>query len=163
MQEANKEKVINLVSRDARGLPVSQDLPRLLRHITLFGGKTKLFPKEDETTHVRALFQLLVGISDQLVGDHKDIDGTFWNFFKENSLPQITKTPESIDDRLKIPTISDEKIKLAIKFILKSFLGSTTEAKILFILTNPSCKIEIFIKDNQIQISDSPINTKPVC
>lgn len=47
MQQSNKDKVRNLVSRSVNALPVAQDLPRLLKHIQLLEGENLLVdPKQ---------------------------------------------------------------------------------------------------------------------
>src|SRR5688572_9482577 len=99
MQEQNKEKVKNILTRSFHSLPLANDLPRLAKHIRIFRDEQLLFPS-DEHCEIAAdyLYYIILHLSRLLVGDNQEelVKNSFDNYFKRKGKEdKISKDDEN--------------------------------------------------------------------
>eukprot|EP01114_Cavostelium_apophysatum_P020237 TRINITY_DN6731_c0_g1_i1.p1 TRINITY_DN6731_c0_g1~~TRINITY_DN6731_c0_g1_i1.p1 ORF type:complete len:643 (-),score=182.41 TRINITY_DN6731_c0_g1_i1:465-2393(-) len=192
MQQKTKEKIVNLVSRSFRSLPVAQDLPRLLQFIAVYDQQNnKLYPplNADQLHSAELLRCLLVEIAKN-IGDADDrtlLERTFEPHFRlidqnysqlrsslassGSSSPRTPRASEGVD------SLQDEKLKEALRYLPKAFnasSGSSGQEKTtfhvqldkpashVFISIDPSADLQIKVPPPS-DVQKTPSDCKIMC
>lgn len=160
MQEANKDKIRNLINRTFRSLPTANDLPRLLRCISVYSGSEKVFPKEtslQEADTVDLLFKLLQELTQALDNKEEElITSTFDKYFQRSLSTNLCKKA----DKSPIPNLA---LKEALATLPNAFLAGNEHANFWISLDKPNLDLLIQLCGKELKIDVGTPTTVQVC
>jgi hypothetical protein len=171
MDEKNKDKIKNIVTRGFRSLPIAADLPRLAKQIRVFHDNSLIYPPNlapTETTNnltiTENLFHLLSDLSRILMGTQQEkiIQDTFPKYFR---MPQ-KKDDEPHKKDVKsiavegIDKLQDQRLKEALLYLVEAFVGCDQSAVFLFNLDKPTSQVLLSVSSTGVKLKEIKPNEK---
>jgi putative sterol carrier protein len=168
MDQKNKEKIKNIVSRSYKSLPVGPDLPRLGKQIRIFHNTNLIYPPVNLIENgvvtwgvAEGLFGLISELSKIMIGDSQEkiVNESFPQYFrmfmKKDEINNNSNTKKQEKKDSGFDKLEDKRLKEALIYLSnEAFTSSSSTATFLFNLDKPDSRVCIFISPEGVKVQE---------